>query len=68
MKVLEVNGHSGSRHGGAKKVKMSRFLWAYRSYAVTRFIVANKLEKSLGSLFGKKKLSDFTMGEQDKFN
>ena len=25
MKVLEVNGHSGSRHGGAKKVKMSPF-------------------------------------------
>ena len=26
MNALEVNGHSGSRHGGAKKGKMPRFL------------------------------------------
>ena len=31
MKVMEANGHFGSRHGGTKKVKMSRSC-AYRSY------------------------------------
>ena len=39
MKVLEVNGHSASRHGGAKKEKMSRFLSVYKSYGKSQNII-----------------------------